>query len=114
MTVLPAVPPEWVRGIAGGVSLQLHIQPGARRSEVAGAHGDALKLRLAAPPVDGRANEALLDFLARALGVSRRSVRLVSGETSRRKRVEVADIGVDSVLDRLLPAPLTMASIRRD
>lgn len=70
--------------------LTLHVQPGARRTEVAGVHGDALKLRLAAPPVEGKANAELVRFLAAALGVSPRAVTLVAGATSRRKRVAVA------------------------
>ena len=75
--------PAWLRPTAAGVSLLLHVQPGAKRTEVVGAHGDALKLRLAAPPVDGRANACLLDYLAATLGIPSRSLRLLSGETSR-------------------------------
>jgi hypothetical protein len=70
--------------------LELHVQPGARRTEVAGLHGDRLKLRLAARAVEGRANEALVQFLAETLGTSRRNVVIVSGEHSRAKRVEIA------------------------
>lgn len=58
-------------------------------------HGDALKIRLAAPPVEGRANEALVDFIAEALGLPKRSVRIVAGEKSRDKRVEVRGYGGD-------------------
>ncbi|MQY51448.1 DUF167 domain-containing protein [Rhodocyclus gracilis] len=71
------------------VILTLHIQPGAKKSEVAGEHGDALKIRLAAPPVDGRANAALLDFLAARLALPKAALTLKSGQSSRRKRVEV-------------------------
>lgn len=76
--------------------LALHIQPGAKKTELAGLHGEALKIRLAAPPVDGKANAALLAFLAKACGVSKSAVELVSGETSRSKRVKVrgADMAV--------------------
>ena len=70
--------------------LTLHVQPGAKRTEVAGVHGDALKIRLAAPPVDGKANAALLRFLADAFGVPQRAVTLVRGETSRQKTVRIA------------------------
>ncbi len=69
--------------------LTLHVQPGAKRTEVAGVHGDALKIRLAAPPVDGKANAALLRFLAAAFGVPQRAVTLVRGETSRQKTVRI-------------------------
>jgi uncharacterized protein (TIGR00251 family) len=71
------------------VVLALHVQPGASRTEAAGRHGQALKLRLAAPPVDGKANEALRAFLADAFGVPLRSVTLVRGETSRAKVVRI-------------------------
>jgi len=67
----------------------LHVQPGAKRTEVAGVHGDALKVRLAAPPVDGKANAELLRFLADAFGVPLRQVALVRGETSRQKVVRI-------------------------
>lgn len=69
--------------------LVVHVQPRAKRSEAAGRHGDALKVRLAAPPVDGAANEELVRFLADALGLPRRAVRLVAGQASRRKVVEL-------------------------
>jgi uncharacterized protein len=72
------------------IVLTLHVQPGASRTEVAGTHGDALKVRLAAPPVDGKANAELLRFLAFAFGVPLRRVTLVRGETSRQKVVRVA------------------------
>lgn len=69
--------------------LDLHVQPGAKRSEFAGEHGGRMKLRLAAPAVEGKANEALVEFLADYFGVPRRSVRIVSGLKSRQKRVSV-------------------------
>lgn len=86
----------WSRAADGSVVLALHIQPGAKKTELAGLHGEALKIRLAAPPVDGKANAALLAFLAKACGVSKSAVELVSGETSRSKRVKVrgADMAV--------------------
>lgn len=69
--------------------LTLHVQPGASRSEVAGVHGDALKLRLAAPAIDGRANAALVRYLADVFGVPMRNVAIERGETSRRKTVRI-------------------------
>ena len=71
------------------VVLDLHVQPGAKRTEVAGTHGDRVKIRLAAPPVDGAANEELVRFLAETFGVPRRQVTIVSGASSRQKRVRV-------------------------
>ena len=69
--------------------LDLYVQPGARKSEFAGEHGGRIKLRLAAPPVEGKANEALIEFLAEHYGVPRRNVRIASGLKSRQKRVVI-------------------------
>jgi uncharacterized protein (TIGR00251 family) len=69
--------------------LDLHVQPGAARSEFAGQHGSRLKVRLAARAVDGQANEALIEFLASHYGVPKRSVRILSGLKSRQKRVQI-------------------------
>jgi uncharacterized protein (TIGR00251 family) len=83
--------PIWLRpGEAGGSELTIHAQPGASRGEVAGEHGDALKVRIAARAVEGAANAALTDFLADRLGVARREVRLLRGDKSRRKTFWVA------------------------
>lgn len=73
-----------------GVLLQLSVMPNAKRTEVDGLHDGALRVRLAAPPIDGRANEALVAWLARQLGVPRRDVELLRGESSRRKQVAIA------------------------
>ena len=70
--------------------LLVHVQPRAPRTGVVGAHGDAVKIRLAAPPVDGAANEELVRFLAERLGVRRSAVTIVKGMTARRKTVRVA------------------------
>jgi hypothetical protein len=83
----------WCREDGAALLLALHVQPGARRTEVAGTHGDGadarLKLRLAAPPVDGKANAELLRFLAAAFGVPQRQATLVHGESSRKKLVRI-------------------------
>jgi uncharacterized protein (TIGR00251 family) len=81
-----------LRDVPGGVRLKIRVQPRATRTTLAGAHGDALKVRLAAPPVDGKANDALIAFLAETLDVPRRAVRIVAGATSRDKTVEVDGI----------------------
>lgn len=81
---------DWFRLDADGtVSLRVHAQPGAKRSEVAGLHGAAVKIRVAAPALEDRANGALVEFLAGRFGVPRREVQLVSGERSREKRFEI-------------------------
>lgn len=69
--------------------LELHVQPGAKRSEFAGKHGERLKVRLAAPAHEGRANDALVEFLAGYYRVPRRNVTIVSGLRSRQKRVVI-------------------------
>lgn len=88
---------DWARTDGDGVILTLHIQPGAKKTEVAGEHGEALKIRLAAPPVDGKANDALIDFLAKKLGTGRMAVELLSGQSARSKRVRIAGVGADEV-----------------
>lgn len=75
----------------GTLTLDLHIQPGASRTEIAGEHGDRLKLRVSAPPVDGAANRAVVEFVAARLDVARAAVSVVRGTTSRAKTVAVAD-----------------------
>lgn len=72
------------------LSLTLHAQPGARKSEIVGPHGNALKIRIAAPAVDNKANAALIEFLSEALGVPRSAICIRHGATGRRKIVEVA------------------------
>ena len=86
----------WLRQGDRQTTLTLHIQPGAKKTEVAGEHGDALKIRLAAPPVDGKANAALIAFVADRLGVAKSSVSLKSGQTSRRKVLEVTGAPADT------------------
>ena len=87
--------------IDGGIRLTVHVQPRASRTEIDGQYGDALKIRLAAPPVDGAANEALVRFLAEVLARPRAAVRLTAGAGSRRKTVEVAGIGATDAARKL-------------
>ena len=79
------------------IALDIHVIPRARRTEVAGERDGALLVRLAAPPVDGAANDALIEFLATALGLPRRAIHIVSGEHSRRKRVTIAGMTAEQV-----------------
>ena len=85
----------------GGCRVRLWVQPRAARDGVVGIQGDAVKVRLTAPPVEGKANAALLRFLARQLGVSRGAVKLTAGAGSRRKTVQIAGLGVEEVRARL-------------
>ena len=71
------------------VVLELHVQPGAKRTEFAGMHGERMKVKLAAPPVDGKANAALIEFLAGKYGVPKRNVSIEAGLASRQKRVVI-------------------------
>jgi hypothetical protein len=70
-------------------TFEVKVVPGASRDEVAGRHGSAVKIRLRAPAVDGRANDALLDFLAARLGLPRRDITLLRGEKSRQKTIRI-------------------------
>jgi len=81
----------------GGCTFQVRVLPRSRRDEVVGRHGDALKIRLTAPPVRGKANCALREFLADQLGVSPSDVEILTGHTSRQKRVRVMGVSADAV-----------------
>jgi uncharacterized protein (TIGR00251 family) len=80
----------WLRQVPGGVELELLVQPRASRTRILGPHGDRLRIALAAPPVDGEANAALVELLAGALGVRRSEVEVVRGPSGRRKTVRVS------------------------
>ena len=75
------------------LTLQIHAQPGAKSTGSAGLHGDALKVRIAAPAVDDKANAALLAWLADRLGIPRGTLRIRAGATSRRKPIEISPAG---------------------
>ncbi len=86
--------------------ITLHVQPRASKTEVAGLHGDAIKLRVAAPPVEGAANEEVRRFLAKLLGVGVSAVAVVHGEAGRRKTVEVEGVSAAEARVRLGPISL--------
>ena len=92
---------SWFQKKDGSVTLTLHIQPGAKRTEVAGLHGDALKIRIAAPPVEGAANAALLGFLKKHFAVPTAQIILKHGATGRHKVVEI--VGSAIAAESLLP-----------
>jgi uncharacterized protein (TIGR00251 family) len=94
--------PAWARDGAGGAVLEVVVQPRASRTRVVGEHDGRLKLQLAAPPVDGEANAALLAFLADALGVKKAEVALLAGETGRRKRVRIAGVTAAAAAAKLV------------
>lgn len=82
--------------------LRLRVVPNAKRSEVVGTHGDAIRVKIAAPALEGKANEELLKFLANKLGLSRRGITLGSGEKSRDKQVFIEGLSDSEAVDRLL------------
>jgi uncharacterized protein (TIGR00251 family) len=83
------------------VTIDVRVIPRARRTESSGERDGTFVIRLAAPPVDGAANDALIEFLADALNVPRRAIRIAAGERSRRKRVEIEGVTMDAVARRL-------------
>jgi uncharacterized protein (TIGR00251 family) len=78
------------------VVLAVHVQPGAGRTAVVGRHGTAVKVRVAAPPLGGRANQAVVELLAETFGVKPAAVELTSGEKSRSKRFRISGLDVDA------------------
>lgn len=84
-----------------GITFAVRVVPRARRNQISGLHGDALKVRLTAPPVEGAANAALLKFLADQLGIRSAAVEIVTGHSSRQKTVRVTGLPIDEVRQRL-------------
>ena len=95
--------PAWLRQEGGAVALELLVQPRASRTRVVGEHDGRLKVQLAAPPVDGEANAALVEFLAGELRVRKAEVTLLRGESGRRKTVRVAGVTAAAALAALQP-----------
>lgn len=93
--------PAWLTQAPGGCVLAVLVQPRASRTRVVGEHDGRLKIALAAPPVDGEANAALLAFLGSALGVRRADVTLLDGEASRRKRLSVRGVAAAEIRAKL-------------
>ena len=90
-----------VREHAGGLEIALHVVPRARRTELDGRRGDALKVRVAAPPVEGAANRAVVAFFAELLGLSRSRLSLASGDRSRSKVLRIEGFGIEDLRERL-------------
>lgn len=101
--------------MASAFRLRVRVQPGASRTEIVGRHGEAIKIKVAAPPVRGAANDGLTEALAALLGLPRRAVRVVQGQTSRDKVVEIACPDVADCrarLEALLAVPVDKAGSR--
>lgn len=93
----------WLRPVADGVELHLFVQPRASRDQLVGVQGDELKVRLAAPPVDGAANAACCAFIAKLCKLPKGRVRLVAGESSRHKRLLLSGAEAEGVAAALGP-----------
>lgn len=85
----------------GAVTIRLRVQPRAPKTEIAGEHDGAIRLRIAAPPVDGKANEECVRYLAKLLKVSATSVEIIAGESSRNKVIRVSNMSARRVLEAL-------------
>jgi uncharacterized protein len=94
-------PARWLHPAADGTVLRVRVSPGARRAGLAGLHGDALRVRVAAPPEGGAANRELVRLIAELLGVPSRDVEIAAGAGARDKRVHVRGLGADEVRARL-------------
>jgi uncharacterized protein (TIGR00251 family) len=90
-----------VKETSEGVTFTVKVHPRARKNAVTGVMGDALKLAVTAPPVEGRANEAVIEFFADLFEISRASVTIASGATGRRKVVQITGVGKRLVEDKL-------------
>jgi uncharacterized protein (TIGR00251 family) len=90
-----------IKSVPGGVTFAVRVTPRARKNEIVGAQGEALKVKLAAPPVEGAANAALCEFMADQLGVRKSTVTIIAGRTSRQKVVRVEGVTADEVRARL-------------
>lgn len=97
--------PAWCSAVTGGVRLAVQVAPNAKKSEVIGLFDDMLKIRLQAPPLEGRANEELIRFLASSLKVPKSAIRLTHGQSNKRKLLEIGSAGltVQDVVQCLLP-----------
>lgn len=96
--------PIWLRDVKEGVEIAIYVQPGARATEVSGEHDGALKLRIHAPPVDGKANAAVIAFFALRLDVARARIALISGDKSRRKHLRILGVSAEFVREKLQAA----------
>jgi len=90
-----------IEATSTGVTVKIYVAPRSSSNKVMGVHNGAIKVALTAPPVEGAANKALIEFMAKVLGVPRGAVRITSGETSRHKTVSVAGVGSQDALKKL-------------
>ena len=92
----------WIKETPGGVTVSLLIQPRASKNEIVGPQGESLKVRLTAPPVAGAANKMCVTYLAKSLRISKSSLEIISGQSSRHKQILIrSDEGVDTIREKL-------------
>lgn len=101
MIIMRGMNQSWINQSDDGVIITVHAVPRAAKDAVQGLHGDALKIRLHAPPVDGKANEALVSFLGKMLNIPKGNIALKSGANQRRKIVLIAGISAQETSRRL-------------
>jgi uncharacterized protein (TIGR00251 family) len=94
---------SYAKDVADGCTLTVRIHPGARKNAVTGIHAAALKIALTAPPVDGKANDALIEFLAETMRLPRARIAIVAGLTSRTKTIRITGKSAAEVAAALLP-----------
>jgi uncharacterized protein (TIGR00251 family) len=96
--------PIWLKQTPTGITLSLHCQPGAKQTKVAGLHDDCLKISLQAPPLENRANALLVAWLSKQLKVPQKQIQFISGQNSRKKRIEIqGDISAEKIIQILMP-----------
>lgn len=93
--------PIWLNEKVDEVIINVHAQPGAKRSAIVGLYGDKLKIAIATPPVDGKANKALIAYIAKTLEIPKSKINIISGESSREKRIRIQDITANECVDKL-------------
>ena len=97
--------PIWLKQTPKGAVLSLHCQPGAKQTKVVGLHDDCLKIALQAPALENKANELLISWLSKQLKVQQKQIQLISGQNSRKKRIEIhGDISLGQIIEALLPS----------
>ncbi|QKM65560.1 hypothetical protein DCO17_10105 [Polynucleobacter tropicus] len=96
--------PIWLKQTPSGITLSLHCQPGAKQTKVLGLHDDCLKIALQAPPLENKANVLLVAWLSKQLKVPQKQIQLMSGQNSRKKRIEIqGDISAEKIIQMLMP-----------
>jgi uncharacterized protein (TIGR00251 family) len=96
--------PIWLKQTPTGITLSLHCQPGAKQTKTVGLHDDCLKIALQAPPLENRANALLVAWLSKQLKVPQKQIQFISGQNSRKKRIEIqGDISPEQIVQTLMP-----------